>query len=118
MQQLLAIKKEKGLLVDNHRIELELFLSADWKFLALVLGVNAANSRWFCLWCLCQNDERGLTTIDWEKYRRTINNMSGDKCTNPNCRSGSGKAHPHGVNEDCLLLSELFDLDHIILDVL
>ncbi|RGB27558.1 hypothetical protein C1646_768948 [Rhizophagus diaphanus] len=38
----------------------ELFFSGDWKFMALVMGIKAANSNFFCLYCeyskeLCSN---------------------------------------------------------------
>lgn len=99
-------------------LELELFLCADWKFLAEVLGINAANSRWFCLWCLCQKDEKANANIDWNNYLRTLDNLSGGKCTDENCRQGRGNYHPHGAIDKPLIDTELFDLDHIILDVL
>ena len=37
---------------------IELFFSGDWKFVALVLGINAATSNYFCLYCNCHKDER------------------------------------------------------------
>src|SRR2546421_10378677 len=37
----------------------ELFFSSDWKFLAICLGMNAANSNYFCPWCLCSKNDQG-----------------------------------------------------------
>ncbi|PKY48413.1 hypothetical protein RhiirA4_464003 [Rhizophagus irregularis] len=36
---------------------IELFFSGDWKFVALILGINAATSNYFCLYCNCHKDE-------------------------------------------------------------
>ncbi len=44
--------KEEGL-EDNQGIKwkVELYFSSDWKFLVICLGMNAANSKYFCSWC-------------------------------------------------------------------
>ena len=34
----------------------ELFFSGDWKFVAIVLGINATTSNYFCLYCNCHKD--------------------------------------------------------------
>src|SRR5438067_4967987 len=33
--------------------KIEFYFSSDWKFLAIILGFNAANANYFCPWCLC-----------------------------------------------------------------
>ncbi len=35
------------------------YFSSDWKFMAIVLGFNAPNSKHFCLWCLCTKENIG-----------------------------------------------------------
>ena len=45
--------EQNGLDIDGTKVECEWFFCADWKFLATFLGMNAANSHYFCLWCLC-----------------------------------------------------------------
>ena len=35
------------------------YFSSDWKFLAIVLGFNAPNSKYFCPWCLCTKENIG-----------------------------------------------------------
>jgi len=119
MRQLVQIKNN-GIKIDNQKIDIDLSIAADWKFLALVMGLNAANSRWFCLFCLCQNDQRSWTTVDWNstQYQRTLKNLQGGKCTDESCRKGRGNSHPHGVIAECLLLEGLFDMDDILIDVL
>ncbi|CAG8780841.1 8384_t:CDS:2, partial [Gigaspora margarita] len=39
----------------NHWM-VELYFSSDWKFLAICLGFNTANSKYFCPWCTCQKN--------------------------------------------------------------
>jgi len=42
----------------NHKsYRLKKFLGGDWKFMACVLGLNAANSKYPCLWCTCASKE-------------------------------------------------------------
>ena len=35
------------------------YFSSDWKFMAIVLGFNAPNSKYFCPWCLCTKENIG-----------------------------------------------------------
>ncbi|POG60491.1 hypothetical protein GLOIN_2v1787807 [Rhizophagus irregularis DAOM 181602=DAOM 197198] len=36
-----------------------------WKFMALVKGLKAANSKYFCLFCECLKDSRGNLNLRW-----------------------------------------------------
>ncbi|CAG8831321.1 28922_t:CDS:1, partial [Gigaspora margarita] len=45
--------KINGLEVANILWQFEFYFSSDWKFLAICLGLNAANSKHFCAWYLC-----------------------------------------------------------------
>eukprot|EP00732_Lithocolla_globosa_P001728 Lithocolla_globosa_v1_NODE_933_length_3063_cov_11.302859.p1 type:complete len:235 gc:universal NODE_933_length_3063_cov_11.302859:1410-2114(+) len=38
---------------DGVKYGFKLLFSSDWKFMAIILGINAANSKSFCLWCFC-----------------------------------------------------------------
>ena len=50
----LTILKEQGLLDEQgNNWKFEFYFSSDWKFLAICLGLNAANSENFCPWCFC-----------------------------------------------------------------
>ena len=53
----------------------ELFFSSDWKFLAICLGFNAANSNHFCPWCKITKNQRGDGQIEWiiSKSMTTLN---------------------------------------------
>ncbi|KAF0470062.1 hypothetical protein F8M41_025426 [Gigaspora margarita] len=47
--------------VDKNGINwlINLYFSSDWKFLALCLGINMANSINFCPWCQCKKTDLG-----------------------------------------------------------
>ena len=46
-------------------IEIEYFLAGDWKFLALVTGIRAANSNYPCIWCKCSKEMKYDMTHQW-----------------------------------------------------
>ena len=48
---ILIIKGLKTLLIDQKSYKINWYLSGDLKFLALVLGINAANSYYPCIFC-------------------------------------------------------------------
>jgi len=50
---------------------IELFFSGDWKFVALVLVLNAATSNYFCLYCNCHKDERYNMDKVWLNSKNT-----------------------------------------------
>jgi hypothetical protein len=54
-----------GMVIDNILWRFELFFSSDWKFLAIYLGFNAANSNYFCPWCKIAKNQRGDGQIEW-----------------------------------------------------
>ncbi|RHZ85685.1 hypothetical protein Glove_62g40 [Diversispora epigaea] len=67
--------KEKGLKDHQGREwKIELYFSSDWKFLAICLGLNAANSKYFCPWCEISKEQQGDLSLEW-KINKTINNI-------------------------------------------
>ncbi|CAJ0866709.1 14325_t:CDS:2 [Entrophospora sp. SA101] len=38
---------------------------ADWKFLAICLGLNGPTANYFCPWCLCSKHQHGDLNKDW-----------------------------------------------------
>ena len=50
------IKQLKSITVDDVAYTIEFFIGADWKFLALCVGIEAANAKYSCIWCICQSD--------------------------------------------------------------
>ncbi|CAB4010906.1 Hypothetical predicted protein, partial [Paramuricea clavata] len=55
--------------VDDKTFDFEYFLGGDWKFLACVCGVGAANANHACIWCKCANLDR-CDTIHISKNSR------------------------------------------------
>ncbi|CAG8831774.1 33735_t:CDS:2 [Gigaspora margarita] len=51
----------------GNKWNIQLYFSSDWKFLALCLGLNAANSIYFCPYCKCTKKEIGLYNRCWDK---------------------------------------------------
>jgi len=47
IEQLTTIK------VDDEEYRIEFFLGTDWKFLALVVGIESASAIYSCIWCTC-----------------------------------------------------------------
>ena len=53
------------MVINNTLWNFELFFSSDWKFLAICLGFNAANSNYFCPQCEIAKNQRGNGQIEW-----------------------------------------------------
>jgi hypothetical protein len=51
-----------------------LYFSSDWKFLALCLGLNCANSTYFCPWCTVTKHDQGDLSKDW-KITKNMDNL-------------------------------------------
>ena len=51
--------------VDNNIYPLEYFLGGNWKFLACVCGIGAANADYACIWCKCPKLKRYDTEQTW-----------------------------------------------------
>ena len=56
------IRKEVGQLqtitVDGKTYDITYYLGGDWKFLAMVTGIDSASSEYACIWCKCPSWER------------------------------------------------------------
>ena len=44
--------------VEGKTYNIEYFLGGDWKFLACVCGLGAANQDYACIWCKCPRNQR------------------------------------------------------------
>ena len=58
--------------VDGVSYEIEFFLGGDWKFLALVTGIDSACSTYSCIWCKCRADERHDPDKEWSIQHLTM----------------------------------------------
>ena len=69
------MKKLHCIEVDGKVFCVEFYLGGDWKFLALVTGIEAASSIYFCVWCKCPSDEKHIvgkwSALDTTKGART-----------------------------------------------
>jgi len=75
----------KSINVKGQEIPLEFFLSGDYKFLLLVLGMNAANSTYACIYCkIPKTDRWDMSKPEnhyWEEgMARTLNEMKENAC--------------------------------------
>ncbi|XP_066279013.1 uncharacterized protein [Branchiostoma lanceolatum] len=63
--------KENGLDFEGRNIRVQWYLTADWKFAAMLLGLNQASSKSFCLWCHCTKEEICDFNIEcWDVERK------------------------------------------------
>lgn len=60
----------EGLYVGKRLVKFSFTFCSDWKFLALMMGTGAANSDYFCPWCLASKDTKVFLDTDCEKYER------------------------------------------------
>ena len=94
---------------------IEYFLGADWKFLALCVGIEAANAKYSCIWCTCPSDELYDISKTW-----SITNEAEGARTIEKVKS-LAKQTKRGVQKYSCARQPLFPsipIDHVIPDVL
>jgi len=94
---------EKGLIIDKINWSFNLYFSSDWKFLAICLGFNAANSLYFCPWCTISKKQVANINQEW-LISKQMNQL------NQNCNAYNGHNLPP--------LFDMIPLDHWIPDEL
>ena len=47
--------------VDEVTYSIQYYLGGDWKFLAIVTGIDSAKSEFTCIWCKCGKGERHMS---------------------------------------------------------
>ncbi|PKK76576.1 hypothetical protein RhiirC2_772307 [Rhizophagus irregularis] len=50
--------QENGITINDIHWSIELFFSGNWKFMYNIMGLNASNSKYFCLYCNCKASDR------------------------------------------------------------
>jgi hypothetical protein len=95
--------KENGLEVAGVLWDFELYFSADWKFLAICLGLNGPTSKHFCIWCMCSKDQHGDLSRNWH-IEKTMERIA------ENYNEYNGHIHPPLFN--------MIPIDHIVFDEL
>lgn len=69
------IQSVQTITVDGHEFNIEFYLGGDMKYLAICLGIQAANAKYSCIWCKCPATERHNTSKSWcsvEDGARTV----------------------------------------------
>ena len=70
------IESLQSITVDGIIFTVDFFLAADWKFLAQIIGIEAATARYFCIWCKCPAEDHHIVDTwsmeDTKKGARTI----------------------------------------------
>lgn len=51
--------------VDEVTYSIQYYLGGDWKFLAIVTGIDSAKSEFACIWCKCGKGERNDMSKCW-----------------------------------------------------
>jgi len=65
----------KSITINGHNFQIEFYLGADMKYLAICLGIKAADATYSCIWYKCPAEDRHYTSISWctmEDGYRTI----------------------------------------------
>ena len=104
MKQLTTIE------VDGVSYEIKYFLGGDWKFLATVSGIGAANQEYACIWRKCPRVKRWDTSKKWsisdtQMGARTVEEIK-------------EHAKKHKFNCKFPPLSDFIPMDHVVIDTL
>ena len=59
------VESLKTITVNEDEYQIEYFLGADWKFLAMCTGIEAANAKYSCVWCKCPSHRRHDLSTSW-----------------------------------------------------
>ena len=62
--------------VNEKEVSVKIFLSADYKFLLLLMGLSGATASHECLWCIvidmtCQNQQTSITVVQCQDHWKT-----------------------------------------------
>ena len=65
------VKKLTSVEVDGHNFSIEYFLCSDWKFLAIICGIESATATYACVWCKRPSRERYNMSKEWSLQIQT-----------------------------------------------
>ena len=71
--------------IGEHEFDIEFMLGADWKFLAMSVGIESATADYFCILCKCMANERYNKSKMWsisdtQKMLLVQNNYTSVNC--------------------------------------
>lgn len=96
--------------VNNHTHNIEYFLGGDWKFLACVCGLRAANQDYACIWCKCPRLERCNIKKKWYLTDLNLGARNLEQITR------YAKTKQFNCKKDPLFA--FIPLDHVVIDTL
>lgn len=82
LQDIISEAKDLELLTIEEKVyNIQFFLGGDWKFLAIVCGLESATAEYACIWCKCPKRQRYDMDLTWsllnsDKGGRTINEIA------------------------------------------
>ena len=99
----------KEITVNNHKYSIEYFLG-DWKFLACVCGLGAANQNFAYIWCKCPTHERFDISKKWSLTDKSLGGRDSQEI---------GK-HAKSEQYNCKTNPFFYfiPIDHVIIDTL
>ena len=101
----------KSIDIDGHKYNIKFYLGADMKYLAICLGIQAANSTYACIWCKYPANERHDSSKSWHTIAngaRTIEEIQKLSLTKK-------KDSKYGCIHEPIFLS--IPIDHVIPDI-
>src|SRR3990167_9550112 len=110
-------KLKDGIQINDKTVILNFIFCADWKMFAQLLGIKAANSTYFCPWCLASKNNREKLDGDCSLYSRSWT----DDTVCPNCKDHKKPKickENHGWDRTTNLLKEPFNASNCLLDSL
>ncbi|CAJ0839035.1 8080_t:CDS:2, partial [Entrophospora sp. SA101] len=63
--QIISLKAHGIIDNDNIHWPVEFYFSGNWKFTSIIMGLNAPNSTYFCLYCECKSKTRYNMDLSW-----------------------------------------------------
>ena len=94
---------------NGRQIPIIYYLGGDWKFLACVCGIGAANSDFACIWCTCPKSKRGDLS-KWSMFDVALGGRTVDLITKWSGRKLFSCKHPP--------LFDFIPMDRVVIDAL
>jgi len=107
------VNELKAIELDGESYGVELFLGGDWKFLALVCGLKAANADFSCIWCKCHAHDRWNMDMDW-----SLSDVSKGARTIEEIKTRMNKPIKERFGCDNIPIFESIPIDHVVIDTL
>ena len=98
--------------VEDITFKITYYLGGDWKFLAVVTGIDSASSEHACIWCKCKKDDRGDIQRVWSLSDKEHGTRTIDENTELAQRPRSRKAY--NVSHEPLFQN--IPLENVVID--